>query len=150
MGLHKGDYMKSRTEVALDMHHAIYKDRLDRMGVPEGYHSMRVSIRGASTEEKIVGLLHDVVEDGYIPLEDIREVFGSEIATDIDTVTRREGETYKEFIVRIKTTGSRTAICVKVYDLRDNINRALELPPEEGGRLFSRYRRALEYFETGR
>lgn len=65
----------------------------------------------------IVGLLHDIIEDTNITLDELPE----DIRIDIATLTRRSDETYFEYINRIKN-GSKRAIIVKLCDIEDHLN----------------------------
>jgi (p)ppGpp synthase/HD superfamily hydrolase len=74
-----------------------------------------------SLEQKIVAILHDVVEDSDITLQDLRrEGFSEEIVTAVDCLTKREGEPYAQLIARAKVNP--TAKAVKLADLRDNMD----------------------------
>lgn len=56
----------------------------------------------ATTESLIVGFLHDVVEDSQVDLERLSLLFGEEIAEAVDAITKREGETRCQYILRCK------------------------------------------------
>lgn len=56
----------------------------------------------ATTESLIVGFLHDVVEDSNVGLERISLLFGEETAEAVDAITKREGETRCQYILRCK------------------------------------------------
>lgn len=66
-------------------------------------------------------LLHDVVEDTSVTLNDLLNYFNLEIKDAVDLVTRRKEETYKEFINRIYDSYNEIAIVVKLADLSHNI-----------------------------
>ncbi|MDJ1501760.1 hypothetical protein [Xanthocytophaga agilis] len=108
-------------ERALQIATEVHKDQKDRYGAPYILHVMRVMLRGKNEDEKIVGLLHDVVEDSPMTIEDLRkEGFSESILEAVNCLTRPESESYDDFIQRIKT--SRLAINVKLNDLEDNLD----------------------------
>jgi len=112
----------------------------DRSGNPMILHAMRVSARGKTIDEQIVGALHDLVEDTPITLEKLSEVFPQHIVETVDKLSRRDGETYKEFIKRISE--HELATQCKLNDLADNLGRVSNLPPDEGNGLKKRYLQA--------
>lgn len=67
------------------------------------------------------GYLHDVIEDcGYTKERLIEEGMPPLVALVVDTVSRKEGETYLDFILRIKKLNN--AVAVKIADIRDNLS----------------------------
>lgn len=56
---------------------------------------------GADSQQLAIGYLHDVVEDTFTPLSEIREHFGSRIADGVDAMTIRDEETYLEYMSRL-------------------------------------------------
>ncbi len=80
--------VRSAYELAKEAH----KDQKRHSGEPYIIHPLHVAIILAEMEmdkETIVsGLLHDVVEDTDVTLDEIREKFGDEIATIVDGVTK--------------------------------------------------------------
>ncbi len=80
--------VRSAYELAREAH----KDQKRHSGEPYIIHPLHVAIILAEMEmdkETIVsGLLHDVVEDTDVTLDEIREKFGDEIATIVDGVTK--------------------------------------------------------------
>ena len=121
----------------------VFTGKLDRSGHPVILHTERVAKSGKTAEERTVGWLHDIVEDTDITLDDLRKMgFDEEIVETVDQVSRRPGETYKEFIERIAEHPP--AVLVKLHDLRDNRKRCEQLGGDEGAGLARRYDRALE------
>lgn len=124
--------------LALDKHHG----QMDKSGAPYILHPLRV-MAGMQTEtERIVAVLHDVVEDTDVTLDDLRRMgYSAEIVAAIDQLSRREDETYEEFIQRIKPHP--LAVRVKLGDLLDNMdirrNAALD---EKALERFQRYQKA--------
>ena len=117
--------------------------QLDRMGKPYILHPLRVMFCFRSETEMIVGALHDVVEDHPDwDLDRLRqEGFSEEIVQAVDHVTRREDETYDEFVER--TAQNAIARRVKLADLEDNmdIKRLDTITAQDQDRL-ARYHRA--------
>ncbi len=72
--------------------------------------------------ERIVGVLHDVIEDTHWTFEDLeKEGFSKEIIDALKCVTKTSDvEDYEEFINRVKINP--LAIKVKLNDLRDNMD----------------------------
>ncbi|MBR9765405.1 MAG: hypothetical protein GYB53_18255 [Rhodobacteraceae bacterium] len=79
----------------------------------------------------LLGLLHDTVEDGYLPKSLLR------IWPALDAITRRPGEVYGDYIERVERNPK--AKRVKIVDLRHNLVRSGGPSPS----LEKRYRRAL-------
>lgn len=52
--------------------------------------------------ERIVAILHDVVEDTDITLDDISYRFGEVIADAVDAITHRKNEPREEYYTRVK------------------------------------------------
>lgn len=126
-----------------------HKGQTDKYHAPYIAHVMRVMEYGKTTDEKIVGVLHDVVEDhpSEFSLDYLRnEGFPEYIIFAISCLTKYDPEEdYDEFIKR--TERSPLAVAVKMNDLRDNmdlrrVNR--ELTPKDIKR-FNKYLKAYRY-----
>lgn len=108
----------------------------DKQGQPAAHHILRVSKAGATEDERIVGALHDVVEDTDITLDALHQMgFAAHIVQAIDAITRRATETYAEYIDRLALNP--LARLVKLNDLADNMNRGGSFPT-----LMTRYAKA--------
>lgn len=106
-------------------------------------HPLRVMLRVSSRTAQIVALLHDVVEDSPLTLHDLAERgFGRSVLCAVDCLTHRPGESYPDYIERVRTDD--LAREVKLSDLADNIsnNRALPATPDTLARI-ERYENAL-------
>lgn len=71
----------------------------------------------------VIAAVHDIVEDGYSDFEKLRDLFNldQEQMKALDALTRRKGEEYSEYIVRVM--GNELAREIKLCDLEDNIDR---------------------------
>ena len=85
-------------------------------------HPLRVMMRCRTDDERIVAVLHDTVEDsnGAVNLDMINELFGPGIRDGVDALTRRDGETYEQFIHRCGA--NRLGRIVKKHDLIENMD----------------------------
>lgn len=105
-------------EIATEAH----KGQFDKAGNEYIGHPLRVMEMGKTEEEKIVGVLHDVVEDTDWSFDMLEaEGFAPEIIAALKCVTKiSENENYDAFIERVKKNPLATA--VKINDLTDNMD----------------------------
>lgn len=122
---------------------AAHGGQVDKAGAPYILHPLRVMLRLRTAEERIVGMLHDVVEDSAWTLESLRaEGFSEAVLRGIDAVTRREGESYEDFVLRAGRDPLGRP--VKLADLEDNCDLSrLPAPTEQDQARVARYRRAI-------
>ena len=119
--------------IALEAH----KGATDKAGMPYAGHIMRVMQAGRTHDEKIVGVLHDLVEDTDWTFDRLlEEGFPTHIVDALRCVTKiNDDEPYEQFIERVKTNP--LAVAVKINDLTDNmdIRRLSELTDKDVQRL---------------
>jgi len=126
-----------------------HKKQTDKYNAPYLAHVFRVMDAGKTIDEKIVGVLHDVVEDHpEYSLEYLREQgFPSHVIFAIDCLSKRpiELEDYDMFIKRIEQ--SPLAIAVKINDLRDNMDlkRFTKAIEEHDLKRLNKYLKAYQY-----
>lgn len=125
-----------------------HRKQVDKYGVPYINHVMRVMEYGKTLDEKIVGVLHDLIEDcpdySYEFLR--KEGFSEQHIFAIQCLTKNsKDENYDEFIKR--TEKSPLAISVKLNDLRDNmdIRRTNKLLTEKDIKRLNKYLKAYHY-----
>lgn len=109
-------------ERAIEIATEAHRGQLDKAGNEYIGHPLRVMTMGKTTEEKIVGVLHDVVEDSVWTFEQLAaEGFSDEVIEALRCVTKQsENESYDKFIARIKHNP--LAVAVKLNDLTDNMD----------------------------
>lgn len=84
-------------------------------------HPIRVASKFQDPIVKAIAYLHDVVEDTKLTLADLRRFgFCQEILDGIESVTKRNGEPYLDFVLRIK--GNIKGRSVKIADIEDNLS----------------------------
>jgi (p)ppGpp synthase/HD superfamily hydrolase len=109
--------LQKAINIATKAHH----NQTDRYEAPYIMHVMRVMMRGKTEDEKICGILHDVVEDTNWTFEDLRkEGFSEAMIEALRCLTKGENEPYDDYISRVKT--NKLAIAVKINDLEDNMD----------------------------
>lgn len=91
----------------------------DENGFPYINHAMRVMDKMDTEEEKIVAVLHDVMEDTEMSVSDLRaEGFSREVLEALTILTKRNVMTYFDYIEDI--AGSELATKVKIAEIEDN------------------------------
>ena len=124
-------------ETAINIALTAHEGQKDRYGAPFIGHILRVMNAGRTEDEKIVGVLHDLIEKTEWSFEALEaEGFSSHLIEAIRCLSKKdEHEPYDALIERAK--GNRLALRVKLNDLRDNmdISRAQELSEEDRIRL---------------
>ena len=112
----------STLERAIEIATEAHRGQFDKAGNDYIQHPLRVMAAGKTTNEKIVGVLHDVVEDTDWTFERLAaEGFSSEVVEALQCVTKlSESEPYDKFIARVKT--DKLAVAVKLNDLTDNMD----------------------------
>ena len=128
-------------QIALEAH----TGQLDKGGSPYILHPLRVMMSVDLELEKIVAVLHDVVEDSNWTFEDLlAEGFSIEVIEALQSVTKESpDEDYDLFIQRaIHNPIGRK---VKLADLRDNLDvtRITELAEKDLQRI-NKYKKALK------
>lgn len=87
-------------------------------GDPYVLHLERVANLVEGEDAKAVAWLHDVLEDTEVTLAELDSYgFSDEIVDAVDTLTRKPGEAYADYIDYILATEDPLAIAVKLADL---------------------------------
>ena len=109
-------------ERAIEIAVTAHKGQVDKAERPYILHVLQVMMAGQTDEEKIVGVLHDVVEDADWTFEQLeKEGFSEEIIAALKCVTKTSPEeNYDAFTERVKQNP--LAIRVKLNDLKSNMD----------------------------
>lgn len=111
------NYLNLALEIATSAHHLQIGKDLE----PYINHPIFVSTLVSSEIEKIVALLHDVVEDTEITFEYLKSKgFSDEIIEAIDAISKRKKEKLNNYMDRVKNNAIATS--VKIADLTHNID----------------------------
>jgi (p)ppGpp synthase/HD superfamily hydrolase len=132
--------LEQALRVALDAHEGQH----DKAGAPYILHPLRMMARMETREAQIIAVLHDVVEDSDVTLDDLRAMgFDEDVVTAVDGLTRRPDETYEAFVQRAGTLP--VARLVKLADLEDNMDvRRLGALTDKDLQRLRRYRAAWQ------
>ncbi len=106
---------KKAMRIAFDAH----KEQTDKTGLPYIYHPMHLAEQMEDEAAICVALLHDVVEDGDVGIDELRACgFTEEVLTAIQLLTHEESVPYMEYVANIKKDPIATK--VKLADLTHN------------------------------
>lgn len=100
--------------IAYEAHHGQY----DVNGVPYIFHPYHVAEQMTDEVTTCVALLHDVVEDTPVTIEELEQVFPEEVTEALRLLTHEKGTDYLEYIERICTNP--VARAVKLADIEHN------------------------------
>ena len=102
-----------------------HEGQKDKAGAPYILHPMTVALMGSTDEERMAGLLHDVVEDTPWTFEQLEEAgVPGTVVNALRLLTHRPGDVYLDYVRRIIDSGNPLALQVKYNDLRHNLGRA--------------------------
>lgn len=135
-------------EKAISIATQAHAGQTDKSGKPYILHVLRVMMKGKTEEEMMCGILHDLVEDTDWSFEKLKEEgFPEAVINALEVVTRKNNESYSDFIERI--TGNDLAIRVKLNDLEDNMDvRRLNKVTEKDAERLSKYINAYNYLKS--
>ena len=134
------------TRLASRIAYEAHKNQYDKAGVPYIFHPIHVAEEMSTEITCIVALLHDVVEDSNITLEDLSKYFDSTIIEALRVLTKKDGDDYVEYIKRVKT--NEIATLVKLKDLEHNMDLTrLDKVTEEDLKRNEKYEDAISYLE---
>lgn len=132
-------------ERAIEIAVSAHKGQLDKGGNPYILHPLNVMMALDSEDERIVGVLHDVVEDNEAWTFERLEIeeFSISVIEALKSVTKlSENEDYDDFITRC--IANRIGKKVKVADLRHNLDiRRIDKIGERDIDRLNKYKRAL-------
>jgi hypothetical protein len=138
----------STLERAIAIAAQAHEGQTDRGGAPYILHPLRLMMSLATAEERIVAVLHDVVEDSELTFEDLQnEGFAPEVLEALKAVTKMEAEDYGDFVLRAAANpiGRR----VKLADLRDNSDLSrIPAPTARDYERKAKYERAIAAIEA--
>jgi len=106
-------------ERAISLAAMAHTAQTDKGGEPYIFHPLRVMLSMDSEDERIVAVLHDIIEDTGGSLYGLAAIFPEPIITALDAISRRKREGYTAYIDRV--AGNALARAVKLADIEDNL-----------------------------
>jgi (p)ppGpp synthase/HD superfamily hydrolase len=101
----------------------VFEGSLDKGGLPYYNHLFKVYSKVSSYDEKIVALLHDIVEDKKVTKEDLLELnYPQHIIDAVVILTKKKGAYYPDYIESIIESDNKLAMNVKLADLEHNMD----------------------------
>ena len=141
--------MITRSLRAIEIAQEAHKGVKDKGGHDYINHPIRVMHAMSNDQEKIVAILHDVVEDSDWTFERLKEEgFEDSVIESLRCVTKySEEEDYQEFIRRAAT--NKIATKVKMADIEDNLDLSrLGTLTEKDLTRIKKYKKALKYLKA--
>ena len=107
------------TKKALKLCFDVHKEQVDKSGLPYVFHPFHLAEQMETEDTTIVALLHDVVEDSDLTLDDLRQMgFGVAVIAALALLTHDPAVEYMDYVRAIKDNP--IARAVKLADLRHN------------------------------
>ena len=114
--------LRTAVEDAEKLAKQAHRGQVDLAGTTYWYHIRRVARacerHGPAAEA--AAWLHDTVEDTRVTIAELEEAFPKEVWQAVQALTRRPGQTYRDYIEEMSDTKNRIAILVKLADLCDH------------------------------
>jgi (p)ppGpp synthase/HD superfamily hydrolase len=133
---------------AIQLARRAHEGQLDKGGRPYIGHPLRVMGRVSGDRERMVAVLHDVVEDTDVTTDDLAEAgCPSEVLQAVDAISRRPGEDHDVYLARVAAND--LALLVKRADIADNCSpdRMARLDDATRERLQLKYAHALRVLD---
>ena len=113
--------------LAIQIAATAHLNKIDSGGVAYICHPLRVMnyltkySSDKSEDLKIIAVLHDVIEDSNITLQDLKSYgFSYRVIHALSLLTHNKLISYTDYIDNIANSNNKDAICVKLADLTDN------------------------------
>lgn len=134
------------TRKAMIIAYNAHQNQFDKANIPYIYHPIHIAEQMDTELECIVALLHDVVEDTDITLNDLEKEFPKEVIDLLKILTHDKKIDYIEYIKKVKTNPIATKI--KIADLKHNseITRLENITTTDLKRI-EKYKKALEILD---
>jgi len=101
----------------------VFDFQFDKGGLPYFNHLFKVYLNVSDYREKIVALLHDIIEDSDISYSDLREFgYDENIIEMLTYLTKNKGEYYPDYINRIISSNNISVLNIKLADLKHNMD----------------------------
>ena len=136
---------KLSLEEAIRISATAHEGQVDKSGVTYLLHPLRVMLNCQTNDERIVAILHDVLEDTDLTEQYLKMIFPERIVQAVVAITKQDHETNQEYIKRCKKDP--IARNVKFADITDNLApiRQANLDQHTQERLLKKYKKSLKW-----
>ena len=136
------------TKKALRICFDAHREQTDKTGLPYVFHPFHLAEQMTDEYTTVAALLHDVVEDTDITIDDlIAEGFPTEVTDALALLTHDPAVPYMDYVAKIATDP--IAKSVKMADLRHNSDMTrLDTVDDYALKRAEKYKTALEYLES--
>lgn len=111
----------STLEKAIEIAARAHAGQMDKGGNPYILHPLRLMLSQSDPAVRIAAVLHDVVEDTPVTLDDLRQAgFAADVLTAVDALTKRAGE--DRLSAARRAAAHPIARLVKLADVADNMD----------------------------
>lgn len=135
-------------DIALSIAKKAHAGQVDKAGVDYIQHPLYVASQVKTEQEKTVALLHDVIEDSDVTVDDLlASGLSNEVVTAVQILTKKEGQSYQEYLEKVKSNN--LARVVKLADLKHNsdLSRLKSVTNTDYERV-KKYKNAIRYLST--
>lgn len=141
------------TNKALRLAYAAHHGQTDKSGQPYIFHPYHLAEQMTDEISTCAALLHDVVEDTAVTIEELEQEFPKEVTGILRLLTHEKGTDYFDYVRAIK--GNPVAVKVKLADLAHNSDETRfagcdEIPAEQLVKWREKYARARRILEDGK
>jgi len=125
-----------------------HSGQYDKAGMPYILHPLAVMLKMRTYDEKVVAVLHDIVEDTHVTADTLKKLgLKEKVIFAVVAITRKKDETWKFYLNRVKRNP--LARAVKIQDLLHNADLSrLEGPGEADIQRAAKYRKATEFLNA--
>ena len=134
------------TNEAMKIAYRAHHGQVDKGGIPYIFHPYHLAEQMQDEYTTCVALLHDVVEDTDVTLEELQRIFPKEVTDAVELMTHKDGVDYLEYVAAIRENP--IARAVKLADIAHNSDES-RLEDQEGNaaalkRWREKYSKALQ------
>lgn len=135
-------------DIALAIAKKAHAGQVDKAGIDYIQHPLYVASQVKTEQEKAVALLHDVIEDSDVTVDDLLvSGLSNEVVTAVQILTKKKGQNYQEYLEKVKSNN--LARVVKLADLKHNsdLSRLKSVTDTDYERV-KKYKNAINYLST--
>lgn len=138
------------TNKALRLAYAAHHGQMDKSGQPYIFHPYHLAEQMTDEVSTCAALLHDVVEDTAVTIEELEKEFPKEVTEALRLLTHESGVDYFEYVRAIRKNP--VAVKVKLADLAHNSDETRflgceEIPSEQLAKWREKYAKAKAILE---